>query len=225
MGIEDDKIPFLFNPFNNIEEKIKNAQTGMGIGLYISKRLVELMGGIIKVSSERGVGSVFHIILPFKPYEVDEDNSPCIHFINETSRQQITFSEINSKAVGSEGIYTLVVDDNVTNVFCLVALLKKLGYVADSASNGKEAIDKFMKALGRYTKFIVFMDINMPIMNGIEATRKICEISANKPILYTRVVAVTAQDEITVENSGFHNFSNRVISSKTCIVYVTQASC
>ena len=95
----------------------------------------------------------------------------------------------------TKAVYTLVVDDNITNTYCLTTLLKKFGIESESAANGKEAIEKIYSVQRQYDKFLVFMDINMPVMNGIEATIKLHDMIKSNAIKECIIVAVSAQCE------------------------------
>ena len=158
IGIATDKIGQLFQKFTQADTSINRSHGGTGLGLAISKSLTELMGGQIGVRSEPGVGSVFWFTARF----------------NKSRAKQSLSSEQNSGKSRREQLKgldarILLVEDNIFNQKVAVGMLESIGMNVDTALNGKEAI----KALNCKTYDLVFMDVQMPVMNGYEATKKI----------------------------------------------------
>lgn len=172
IGIDLTKHPSLFDPFYQADSSTRRRRGGTGLGLAIVRRLVSLMKGRIEVSSEKGRGTVFSIYLPL---EAPEQEDSLIE--EEQKRTSMNLSTILKKI--------LIVEDNATNRRLLKLFLKKLGYDADEAANGFAGVE--MATRVRYD--VIFMDLEMPGMDGYEATAQIQNIYGdNAPY----IVALTA---------------------------------
>jgi CheY-like chemotaxis protein len=153
MGIAPDQLPRLFSSFNQADATISRRYGGTGLGLAISKRLVELMGGTISVESRLGEGSRFRFTVLMG--HAQEPVAPCI---------------APPPTVRSDSqLRVLVAEDNVVNQKVVLMLLKKLGVNADMAADGAQAIAAVME--NRYD--LVLMDVQMPEVDGLAATREI----------------------------------------------------
>ncbi|RUO98144.1 MAG: PAS domain-containing hybrid sensor histidine kinase/response regulator [Hyphomicrobium sp.] len=179
IGIPEERLNDLFREFSMVDSSYTRRTGGTGLGLAISKRLIEMMGGEIGVSSQAGVGSRFWFRLSL-PCANGEDH--------ETSEVETTSAE----PVGRFAI--LLVDDNRTNRFVTSQLLLSAGHSVVLASSGKEAVD-----LADRSKYdAIFMDISMPDMDGLEATRMIRSLSrynADTPIVALTAHAVVGDRE------------------------------
>ena len=164
IGIPKDKQKLLFKKFSQADSSITRRFGGTGLGLAICKNLVELMGGEIGVESEEGKGSTFWFRLTLK--KGNEDAEGC-----KGSHDEEGFSEERLQRLSPQfkGKKVLVVDDNLINQQILISILTKLGLDVHAVSSGKEAID----ALSSIPYDLVFMDLQMPEMDGIEATKRI----------------------------------------------------
>ncbi len=156
IGIGKDFIPKLFDPFT--QEMRPEAQNiaGTGLGLTIVKKTVDLMHGTIDVKSEIGKGTTFTVDLPIKTIDssnIKKDTSPV-------------------NAVSLEGKRILLCEDNYLNMEIASALLQSQKIIIDEAVNGNEGFDKFKNSSENYYDAIL-MDVRMPVMNGIEAVKKI----------------------------------------------------
>jgi len=167
IGLTQKQILKLFQNFTQTEKSIAREYGGTGLGLSISKQLVELMNGKIWCESELGVGSkfIFEIELP------KGDESKII------KNKKIDLNQINTL----KGSNILLTEDNKINQEIILGLLENSGINIDIANNGVEAIELMKLNQDKYE--LIFMDLQMPIMGGIEATKIIRELNQNIPII------------------------------------------
>lgn len=165
VGIPQDKLNIIFEAFQQVSTGYSRTHEGLGIGLTICKRLVELMKGSIEVESKTGLGTHVTVFLPI-------ESSPSI-------------SRTKPSSESSKKISAMVVEDNLVNQKVLMGMLKKLNCNTTLACNGKEALEMVLT----HKPDIIFMDCQMPIMDGIEATQELRK-TYNKAQL--PIIAVTA---------------------------------
>ncbi|TAK98796.1 MAG: PAS domain S-box protein [Rhodospirillaceae bacterium] len=157
IGISEDQIKRLFQPFVQADSSTSRKFGGTGLGLAITRRLVEAMGGAVSVSSELGKGSTFSFTIKHKL----DPNAVAQKPTRRTRSQHVPAVPTTS----GQGRRVLVAEDNETTRFLVTTMLGKRGYEVDTAANGQEAVAAVAKA----TYDIVLMDIQMPIMDGSEA--------------------------------------------------------
>lgn len=167
-GIPADRLPLIFNSFEQVDAGVTRRYGGTGLGLAISKRLAELMGGALAVDSHVGVGTTFELTLP----------SEAVAAVDEMEEQAEAEADLSNLSI-------LAVDDHPVNRKIVAMLLEPFGCRLSFAEDGAEAV-----ALARDVPFdIILMDMQMPVMDGISATRAIRVEGANRQ---TPVIALTA---------------------------------
>ena len=169
IGIAPDKLGMLFEKFTQIDASTTRAYGGTGLGLAISKQLAELMGGRIGVDSSPGQGSTFWVVLPFASAADRPESAP-------------TPAPVPAPAL-PPSLRILLAEDNEINRMLALGVLERLGLRADVAVDGQEAVD----AVARHPYDVVLMDVQMPRLDGLEATRRIRASGSAVPI-----VALTA---------------------------------
>jgi signal transduction histidine kinase/CheY-like chemotaxis protein len=186
VGIAADRLGIIFDAFTQADTSTSRKYGGTGLGLAIVKRILDLVGGTIDVESKPGAGAMFRFAIPYgQVCEADESLPPD----------------------GPEplpSIAVLVAEDNKVNQTVTLAMLEMLGQHADLANNGREAIDAC--AARRYD--VVFMDVQMPEVDGLEATRSIVEARAGASPPY--IIAMTANamehDRLGCLEAGMDDF-------------------
>ena len=166
IGMEPDTAARLFSPFTQADATIARRFGGTGLGLSISKRLVELMGGTIGVTSKAGQGSIFWFELPL---EAVSRNRPA----DVDSKSSGDESVKSHRAPRLSGLRVLIVDDSAINRILVDRALKVEGAMTAQAADGQQALD-LLKAQPQSFD-LVLMDIQMPVMDGLTATRAIRE--------------------------------------------------
>jgi len=217
IGIPEETQKKLFQSFTQADASTTRKYGGTGLGLAICRKLVELMGGGIGVSSSLGAGSTFWFTVRLaKPVNESAPGVRALPAALETFPEpegragcpqpaevrrgaetapyqdvQIHGAHACSKLNGEtplQGLRILLAEDNRVNQFVAVLQLQKLGHQVDAVSNGAEAV----KAWKRGAYRIILMDCQMPEMDGYEATRKIRELEAGKNLAPTKIIAMTA---------------------------------
>jgi CheY-like chemotaxis protein len=157
-GMTDEEKERLFERFAQASQRTFQEYGGSGLGLVISKHLIELMGGKIEVNSQKWRGTKFTFTVN------------CQRVVQEAKKTKPVVSKLfTPKGRGVTGLSVLIVEDNLINQKILQRLLTQQGYQCVVASNGKEAVEIFEKT----PVDIIFMDVQMPIMSGVEATQAI----------------------------------------------------
>jgi len=165
IGIPAHKQAVIFDAFTQADGSATRRHGGSGLGLTIARNLAQMMGGSIGVQSEEGKGSTFWVILPLFALDMEQPSGAV------NSNLPAKEEEDSLPTMPSPRGCVLLVEDNAVNRKVAVSLLQRLGYEVDVAADGVEAVEK--TAQRRYDA--VLMDVHMPCMNGLEATRRIRE--------------------------------------------------
>ncbi len=175
IGISDEGKERLFKTFSQVSKSTQRKYGGTGLGLAISKNLVEMMGGDIKVESEVDKGSTFWFTVQLQ--EVDD-----------ADERELVDDNIGFVIKSKDNLKILLVEDNKINQKIGMAILKPFSNEILLAENGQEAVDKY----GEFKPDLVLMDIQMPVMDGFMATRKIRKFEEENNLFRTKIVALTA---------------------------------
>ncbi|MBF0590039.1 MAG: response regulator [Magnetococcales bacterium] len=182
-GIDKEKIEEIFQPFTQADASTTRQYGGTGLGLTICRRLTNLMEGHLALTSEPGRGSTFTLHLPLKPTKPNAD-------IAEIAGEKRTtpLQKMQATISSQRPLNILLVDDAKDNRLLIQAFLKRRPYHLEMAVNGEEAVAKF-----KHSPFdLVLMDIQMPVMDGYEATRTIRAWEQTCNAKPTPIIALTA---------------------------------
>ena len=180
IGIAESQMDVVFEQFKQADSSVSKKFGGTGLGLPISKRLAELMGGSIKVTSEQGKGSTFTLIVPLQ--EVEQDDQTVV------ANENIEKLNKKLKSIVSGDNKILLVEDYEGNVVVLSYILESIGLSFDHAKTGLEALNKWKE--NHYS--MILMDIQMPEMDGFTATKHIRQIEEEQGLDKTPIIGMTA---------------------------------
>jgi len=167
IGIDPGKQEIIFERFTQADSSTSRNFGGTGLGLSISKKILEMQGARLQLKSKPGEGSTFYFIQTF-----DLTNEPAGAGLCNNSNASLEIKEL-------QGVEILLVEDNPLNVMVAKAFLERCGAIIDIAVNGEEGIEKFDASRHR----IILMDLEMPIMDGYEATRLLRKAGETLPVI------------------------------------------
>jgi two-component system, sensor histidine kinase len=191
IGISDEALSQLFKPFTQVNTTALRKYGGTGLGLSICKKLVDMMGGNIWVKSKVKEGSVFSFSIPFPVVE------------NVAVAENVPQ---NKPAAKNKELRILLAEDNKMNQVIASRIFKKIGYPIDIAENGIMALEMLEKK--EYD--LVFMDIQMPEMDGLQATRHIADKYGEKaPPIVAMTANVLSENEVECREAGMKDFLSK----------------
>ena len=202
IGMTPDQLNRLFQPFSQADSSLTRRFGGTGLGLSISRRLAILLGGNITVSSVAGEGSVFTLTLPIR--------EPCAEDIRHQHEKQKKHAEhvssTNAETIDPtetdflSGLNVLVVEDGRINQIVLSTQLTEVGSKVTLAENGQVALDSVNANESTGSPFdVILMDMQMPVMDGYEATRRLRNSGYTRPIIAITAHALSGDCEKTLE--------------------------
>lgn len=186
IGIAKEKQEIIFERFRKASENQEKHYPGTGLGLYISKTIISILGGEIWMDSAPGLGSTFYFSLPFEPLGVEMPTTRI------QRSDKLFLSDHQNKKKHTSDIHILIAEDNESNYLLVRTILKNTATKISWVKNGNEAIDFI---LDNNNPDLILMDINMPCMNGYEATQQIKLIKPKLPIIMLTANAMIGEKE------------------------------
>ncbi|MDB9786587.1 ATP-binding protein [Bacteriovoracaceae bacterium] len=209
IGIDKQDYEKIFKSFTQVDDNVTRRYGGTGVGLAISYRLCELMGGELWFSSEVGVGSKFQVSLTLTSAEGIEPKA--------RGKEIETVAEVIEERhnIDIPQIFDiLIVEDNLMNQKIIVKYLQRMGQKPDVAENGKQALEMLEKK--KY--YLIFMDVQMPVMDGITATKKIVKIyGKNAPWIVAFTTNAMDYDQERCLAAGMNDFITKPLVKKDLI--------
>lgn len=201
IGIEENRLPLLFEPFNQADMSTTRKFGGTGLGLTICRNLVELMGGRIQVQSSPGTGSTFSFTLKTRALKEmkNQESQPS---------EKLDSGEHSTESDLAE-LRVLLAEDNEVNRKVALLYLKRMNVEADWVENGKMALERVAES--HYD--IVLMDMQMSVMDGVEATREIRKLtnSSDDPWIVALTAGALQENREQAFNAGFNDFITKPI--------------
>ncbi|MDA8020917.1 MAG: ATP-binding protein [Thermoanaerobaculia bacterium] len=204
VGIPANHLDAIFRSFNQVDGSTTRQFGGTGLGLSITKSIVEMLDGRIEVRSDVGEGSHFDAYIPCRPAEVSELDEALV----EESRPRGAEASPSSRDL--EGFKILLAEDDEINQHVALEMLASLGHQADLATNGLEVLD----ALARKPYDLIFLDVQMPELDGLDTARRIHAERSSSPYLVAMTAhAMEGYREVCLA-AGMHDYVAKPIRTK-----------
>ena len=228
IGIAPGKQKMIFEAFSQADSSTVRRFGGTGLGLAISSQLIGMMGGVLELDSVPGKGSDFHftVTLPrvaqFAAHTVDPAGAAAeegLHVLAAAVNPANGESAEHGRSKSSEALRILVVDDNEVNRVIAVRLIQKQGHIAEAAASGPAALE----ALKRGSFHVVLMDVQMPEMDGFEATRAIraneCRTGGHLPVIALTAHAMEGDRELCLA-AGMDGYVSKPINPRDLLAAI-----
>ncbi len=219
IGIPSDRVDALFKPFSQVDGSHTRKYGGTGLGLAICKEFINLMGGNIGVESTKNVGSKFYFTMKFELGDKEKVVRPDTYFESasgtETVRKELTVPAVKITKEMRGEFKILLAEDNFINQKVALRILSEVGYNADAVVNGAAAVKAVEE--GKYD--VILMDIQMPEMDGMTATKVIRSLKTEKkniPIIAITAHALMGDKEKCIE-AGMNDYLSKPIKSEILI--------
>ena len=198
IGIPAEHLEHLADPFYQVESSNTRTYQGTGLGLAIAKKIIELMGGQLDIQSEMGKGSVFSFSVIVK--KVDQKSVV-------PERNELTWKDI--REMGTKfPLRILLAEDNDLNLQLMTLMFQQLGFQFEVAQNGVDALEKVKEQ----DFDVILMDVQMPLMNGLEATREIRKLKGKDNLVIIGLSAnVFEEDQKKALESGMNDYLTKPI--------------
>lgn len=198
IGMDKDYIQHICEDYSRAEDSRISSNEGTGLGMAVVKGFTELMHGDLKIESELGKGSCFMVEIPFKAPTQKE-----CELLEAKTTQKWNSAHFKGKRV-------LLVEDNALNAQIATELLQSIGLEIDWAENGKIALEKYKQNQNYFT---IFMDMQMPVMDGLKTTEEIRKIDADIPI-FAMTANTLEKDKINCKQAGMNGYISKPINLK-----------
>lgn len=216
IGIKPEQLDRLFKPFSQADTSTTRNYGGTGLGLDISRRLARMLGGNIEVASESGKGSTFSVFVETGPLE----GVTMLDGKESSSAANADDDNVKNHVKGDKpltGSRVLLAEDGPDNQRLISFVLKKAGATVTLAENGQIAYDKALEAVDAQEPFdVIFMDMQMPVLDGYNATSKLRQAGYTAPIIALTAHAM-AGDRKKCLDAGCDDFATKPIDMKTLI--------
>jgi signal transduction histidine kinase/ligand-binding sensor domain-containing protein/ActR/RegA family two-component response regulator len=203
IGIAADQLENLFRPFNQIDSSTSRKYGGTGLGLVICQRLIALMGGHISVTSKTGEGSCF--TFQVECHQAAGDHLATGSEVTTGSAGTVNKQLLTEAFAKTHPFHMLIAEDNLMNQKLITRVLNKLGYSPDLANNGREAVE--MLAKKGYD--LILMDVQMPEMDGLQATQLIRERYGSIPLIVAMTANAMNEDKENCINAGMDDYLSK----------------
>ncbi len=204
IGIPKDKLGKIFDRFTQAEAETTRKFGGTGLGLTISKHIIDVMGGQITVTSEPGTGSIFRVEVPIKSQKAQADNLPL-----EDEKQEVDLSSL-------EGLKVLIAEDNKTNRLLLSKYLDSLPITLSFACDGLEAVQQAWDT----RPDLIFMDVSMPNLSGLDATKEIRKLDIDQPSIVALTAHAFDSEMQSCLDAGMDHFLTKPIRKRELVDWI-----